>query len=526
MRDFLPFLCAASWAVLIAACDAQSTGPKISSSGDAPIQTELPERIKLKLQSRPAAERKSILRSFDKMALDGAVSRRQIQNAVNIQYATSRAIILQQLLSLDTNGDAQISAKEMLATSENQIMQWQKKAQGYMPYSEADLNGDDIISLNESFIFSQKYASRLPKAYQPYDTLLAIFDTNNDGNTTRDEITTELDRLEVGEDSAKPKAKNTLQRPSLRRSSTNKNTKHSSVKQAPEACIPTPPKKNAEVIFLSGYEGSGLSSVAVTGLDRTTEVARLVIEKGDRPLYIMASSYTPLIWSIEGDTKRVAKFVVSRNRHKEGAGVGVVGLAKNKIDFLGRNCLSYFKGKKDSKTILAKAKWSKLIDRQPDHVLGAYTINSMRLPSGENKSKKKRGLTIVKGSTDVVIGNDSIHVVRDKDRKNDFGLSRYSPEGLLKVDIGAVMAPEPVKAYDVYPQEAGIVQLVEAGQLEPLERGSFRIKKPVARFPAGLAGAHSVKFILGKGVPLPKGNPGHSSIYSEETGECLTRSCR
>lgn len=41
------------------------------------------------------------------------------------------------------------------------------------------------------------------------------------------------------------------------------------------------------------------------------------------------------------------------------------------------------------------------------------------------------------------------------------------------------------------------------------------------RFPAGLAGAHSVKFLLLRGVPKPDGNPGHSTVISEETGEAL-----
>ena len=36
------------------------------------------------------------------------------------------------------------------------------------------------------------------------------------------------------------------------------------------------------------------------------------------------------------------------------------------------------------------------------------------------------------------------------------------------------------------------------------------------RFPAGLHGAHATHFILGKGVPMPEGDPGHSQIDSEE----------
>ena len=57
------------------------------------------------------------------------------------------------------------------------------------------------------------------------------------------------------------------------------------------------------------------------------------------------------------------------------------------------------------------------------------------------------------------------------------------------------------QTYDVLPQEAGLLQLTEAGAIrrDPA-RGywemSFRVVRPIARFPAGLAGAHSVSFIL------------------------------
>ena len=40
--------------------------------------------------------------------------------------------------------------------------------------------------------------------------------------------------------------------------------------------------------------------------------------------------------------------------------------------------------------------------------------------------------------------------------------------------------------------------------------------------PAGLNGAHSVRFILAKGVPMPDGRPGHSTVISEETGQPVT----
>ncbi|KQT36599.1 hypothetical protein [Methylophilus sp. Leaf414] len=44
-------------------------------------------------------------------------------------------------------------------------------------------------------------------------------------------------------------------------------------------------------------------------------------------------------------------------------------------------------------------------------------------------------------------------------------------------------------------------------------------------YPAGLYGAHSVTFMIPKGVPRPIGNPGHSAIYDFNTLKCEGGEC-
>lgn len=52
----------------------------------------------------------------------------------------------------------------------------------------------------------------------------------------------------------------------------------------------------------------------------------------------------------------------------------------------------------------------------------------------------------------------------------------------------------------------------------PVHDGAFYIASAIPRFPAGLFGAHAVTFILGRGVAMPAGSPGHSCVLSEDTG--------
>jgi hypothetical protein len=46
---------------------------------------------------------------------------------------------------------------------------------------------------------------------------------------------------------------------------------------------------------------------------------------------------------------------------------------------------------------------------------------------------------------------------------------------------------------------------------------------PIPRFPPGLLGAWSPRFVLAPGMSLPQGDPGHSRIGDEAAGACLSR---
>jgi hypothetical protein len=95
----------------------------------------------------------------------------------------------------------------------------------------------------------------------------------------------------------------------------------------------------------------------------------------------------------------------------------------------------------------------------------------------------------------------------------------YYPGGVIQIDPKTVVANAPVAPYGILPNQAGLLQLVQQGALS-YRNGEFQIKKKI-RFPAELYGAHSAKFLLLKGVPTPDGDPGHSCVVSEATGQPL-----
>ncbi len=59
---------------------------------------------------------------------------------------------------------------------------------------------------------------------------------------------------------------------------------------------------------------------------------------------------------------------------------------------------------------------------------------------------------------------------------------------------------------------------------QPMLHNAYVVLKPFT-YPAGLYGAHSATFFVAKGVPLPRGNRGHSTVYDFNSGSCLGGTC-
>ncbi len=269
---------------------------------------------------------------------------------------------------------------------------------------------------------------------------------------------------------------------------------HDPAPHEPASCYAPPPAAKDTLIFLGGYEGSATSSVTVVGQDGETNAARLIIEEGDSPLYIMAASFEPMVWQIEGAADRVAQFVTGPARISEFAGVGVTGLEAGKITFLASDCLRYFYKLKSKSGLTARKTWSGIAGRAPELMHGRYTISSISLPSGETVSRE-----------------ESFEV---RDIETRYTAFDFKADGVAKIDPEAVIAPKPVELYDILPGRAGIEQLLGTGHLVKEEKG-LRIVKPIKRFPARLTGAQSVKFILPADMPMPAGSPGHSFVGRE-----------
>lgn len=268
------------------------------------------------------------------------------------------------------------------------------------------------------------------------------------------------------------------------------------------------PEQNQKVFFISGYEGSALSDVTVAGQDAVTNTVEIKIEPGDDPLYVMATSYVPMIWRVTGQVDRVARFV---GISESGSG-GVTGLQKERVVQTKGRCVSRLPDAEAAGRAILQS-LGMALGKALDGAYSAYSLSTISLPSQAAspdswRDDKKRPSPEFSWGPLQSANNVATEAMRS-----------FSPGGIVKINVSEVVAARGVEKYEVLPREAGLAQLLENGSLVHDPRLGYLVQRPIARFPAGLAGAHSVGFVLADGVPRPGGNPGHSSVMTYEQAQ-------
>jgi hypothetical protein len=205
---------------------------------------------------------------------------------------------------------------------------------------------------------------------------------------------------------------------------------------------------------------------------------------------------------------------------------GVTGVPPERVGFLKSKCLPHFSEVPSIQAARTTGFVRNQVGKAPELVAGRNDVSGFSVPSGEIRTtgrpdrpmlvvQKPAGTLTIKGSANVVVQAGASDLARD--------VATYFPGGVVEIDPLSVVASRPAERYLVLPSQAGLLQLVQDGALTRNKLGEFLIKQKI-RFPAGLSGGHSVKFLLLRGVPEPDGDPGHSCVIVEETGEPLKSS--
>lgn len=482
-------------------------GPDTSGTAPAFLIDEIDERILRDIRSNSDRFTLRVITQLYLLDRDGVVTQELVNRHRRARFADLRGQAMATLLALDIDDDLQITQEDIAIAMMGRDQNWQ--AQTRKNTFDADLDDNGIISIEEIQEYGNRHAnlnidqaSRRNSGVNPM-----MFDMNADGRVDPAEVNAAIAAIKEGRLTA-------AQRPPL-----------PTTPAAPRplavltGCTAPKAAADTEVVVITGYEGAAVSSVAVSGLDTPTSVAFLTIEEGTTPLYIFATAYDSIIWKVDGAVDRVQNFVAQPNTDRTGPGVGVVGLPAEKVTFVSaRTCwLKYNELTLSGEGASAKARLAAHLEHAIDKSIYAYQITRLGVTSWSNINSRPLQRETLEKIRD---NEESDQVVSFSDSRTAASLLRFYPGGAVQIDVNAVLSSSNVIPYDVYPQHAGLLQLISDGAVE-FVNGRYHVISEIARFPAGLSGGHSVTFVLAPGVPVPDGSAGHSSVFMEETGECI-----
>jgi len=299
------------------------------------------------------------------------------------------------------------------------------------------------------------------------------------------------------------------------------------VAEARPTCDLPKPSDAAEVVVLSAYESGALSTATIGFQDVETGAGTIHVEPGRAPLYLVVTTFRPVIWRVTGAVERVERVVLAAtitgpNRSEPRAVplAGAVGLPAGKVTFVTRpNCLRHFSEVPSGQAAMTIAAVRRETGKEPVVVASRYTVSDIGLPSGRiRQGRSEETVAIIREmaapSGEAAAANAAAVAAAMRD------FDRFYPAGLVRIDPAETVSSLPAARYEVLPSQAGLVQLLLRGALTRSAGGEYLIREKI-RFPSGLFGAHSVRFLLLRDVPKPEGDPGHSCVISEESGESL-----
>jgi Ca2+-binding EF-hand superfamily protein len=285
------------------------------------------------------------------------------------------------------------------------------------------------------------------------------------------------------------------------------------------ACAMPAPSEKAKVVLLSASRTDALSSVTLGSQDVVVHAGRVVVERGREPLYLVIPTSSATIWQFSGAIERIERVVMTSSEVVPKTGnaqqtnapqpplAGATGIAAERISFFARrDCLRNFSEIPSSSSIEAIAAIRNAIGKEPDAVAFKHYVSSFAVPSGK-----------------IDMPGDELQ--QPLIMQKQFGSGRARDEmykffrgGVIDIDPKTVVASAPAAAYEVLPAQAGLAQLLTAGAVTRNVAGEYVVRQKI-RFPPGLFGAHAVVFLVMKGTPYPDGDPAHSCVVMEETGE-------
>lgn len=538
----------------------------LAAHAQAPFDAEvraaaeaLPDDVRRQIEAGPDRYLARVMNHFRRYTASDAVTEEAIRRTEAAWRAEDRAGALARLMRRDLDGDGRVSRAEYAEGGGDHAARVSEEFARLI--ARADRDGDGAIGLGEmlSALRTEEADEGGGSAGRRGAPDLRLFDANRDGTISAAEIRSVIAAVAPPAPLARPTPVPVAQprqtRPAAAPPPVPNSTRSCDVPSLPEG---------AEVVYLSGHLGVGMSSVAIDGMDTLTSVATVEIEAGERPLYVFASAARPTIWRVGGATGRVARFVVEPQNPVLGPGAGVAGLPRDAVTFLpAGSCAESvaWPGSARAKGVARRLAWGLGVALGDIRIVALSRLDRVRIPSGEAQARvaaPPTGPLAVRDGAVVMGGGASFGgslAARGRDEpptkprglpnsrrvpdaptpreraprqwkrtargRLEARLHALFPDGLVALEPAAIVAAGPVVPYDVLPGHAGMIQLLDAGAMREVSPGMYLLTRAVPRFPADLQEAPAVRIVLDEGVPIPAGRPGHTRVFRREVPKCL-----
>jgi Ca2+-binding EF-hand superfamily protein len=496
---------------------------------------------------------------------DGILSPGDIDRLNEQMRTARRASLLGELMRKDADGDGVVTLAEIRAHYTTEQQRWsrmlspkpdEKQDEKFKARFEdrmqremaADLDGDGRITMQEIYAHSDQQGRNKPapllyrmSAFDPaersaaglrWDSVratasayFASLDTDKNGMLSQEEAHRIAPRNHASPP-LYPRATGAPRPGAQGRVAMQPGTRRP-VAQPPvrELCELPLPSAKAQIALLSAYGAAALSSVTIGSQDVEVGTATIDIAPGNTPLYVVITSHDPVIWRFTGATHRVEQAVINSTQHRAGTKgeapglAGATGLPARRVTFPPQaSCIRHFRLVPSVSAALASGVVRDILGRGTDIQTFTSKVSVFRLPSGEAQTIKYSPDAIPKTPVTVMLEGGPVTLRTDNPLARDVWM--FNPGGVVTLDPAQVVASQKPARYAVLPNQAGLLQLVQQGALTYRNR-EFHIHRKI-RFPAAMHGSHSATFLLRKGVPPPEGDPGHSCVVSEETGQILS----
>jgi hypothetical protein len=223
----------------------------------------------------------------------------------------------------------------------------------------------------------------------------------------------------------------------------------------PIPCGLTVTPSKIPVTIIGHYRPTAVSTVSIAGLTRATGVADIQISPGKSPIDLAFVSYAPTIYRFFGAKARVRHLYMFNDN-----GSGEVGIPRRRVSFgTSSGChISYDLFRNSAGTAQAIVK--SLFGNNISYSGGIYGLYRARIGDGEPvfEEPPRADIRAVSGPAGEYM----------YDRANFF------PGGVITVNPRKVISAQTPLSYTTLPSTAGIVQLILAGALKPMEWSAAR----------------------------------------------------